>query len=54
MERGRGPGGWGEVFTRQTAQNLIPKTNPFLRKFFYQAVSPITGPDLRDLPGHCD
>ncbi|MBN1877501.1 MAG: N-6 DNA methylase [Anaerolineae bacterium] len=36
----------GEAFTRQTAQALIPKTNPFLRKFFYQ----ITGPDLDDEP----
>ena len=37
-------GGRGEVFSRQTAQRLIPKTNPFLRKFFYE----ITGPDLDD------
>lgn len=33
-------------FSRHEAQNLIPKTNPFLRKFFYQ----ITGPDLDDEP----
>ncbi len=33
-------------FTRQAAQNLIPKTNPFLRKFFYA----ITGPDMDDEP----
>ncbi len=40
--RGRG----FNAFTRQAAQKLIPKTNPFLRKFFYQ----ITGPDLDDEP----
>ena len=34
----------GETFSRRTAQDLIPRTNPFLRKFFYQ----ITGPDLDD------
>ncbi len=33
-------------FTRQEAQALIPKTNPFLRKFFFY----ITGPDLEDEP----
>lgn len=33
-------------FTRQDAQNLIPKTNPFLRNFFYQ----ITGPDMDEEP----
>jgi hypothetical protein len=34
------------AFTRQRAQELIPKTNPFLREFFYQ----ITGPDLESEP----
>jgi hypothetical protein len=33
-------------FTRQEAQRLIPKTNPFLRNFFYQ----ITGPQMDDEP----
>lgn len=33
-------------FTRQDAQNLIPKTNPFLRRFFYE----ITGPDMDEEP----
>ena len=33
-------------FTLQEAQRLIPKSNPFLRKFF----SEITGPDLDDEP----
>ncbi len=33
-------------FTRQEAQTLIPRTNPFLRDFFYQ----ITGPQLDDEP----
>jgi hypothetical protein len=33
-------------FTRQRAQGLIPKTNPFLRDFFYY----ITGPHLDDEP----
>jgi predicted helicase len=33
-----------ETFSRQEAQALIPKSNPFLRNFFYQ----ITGPDLDD------
>ncbi len=36
----------GRPFDRREAQNLIPRTNPFLRKFFYQ----ITGPDLDDEP----
>lgn len=31
-----------ETFSRPEAQTLIPKSNPFLRQFFYQ----ITGPDL--------
>lgn len=35
-----------EDFSRQEAQYLIPKTNPFLRSFFVQ----ITGPDLDDEP----
>ena len=34
------------AFTRQTAQYLIPKSNPFLRDFFIQ----ITGPQLDDEP----
>ncbi|MCX5832042.1 MAG: DNA methyltransferase [Deltaproteobacteria bacterium] len=34
------------VFTRQRAQYLIPKSNPFLRDFFIQ----ITGPQLDDEP----
>jgi hypothetical protein len=33
-------------FTRQEAQTLIPRTNPFLRDFFYQ----ITGPQLDEEP----
>lgn len=33
-------------FTRRRAQDLIPKTNPFLRDFFYY----ITGPRLDDEP----
>ena len=33
-------------FTRQEAQGLIPKTNPFLRDFFYQ----VTGPDMDGEP----
>ena len=33
-------------FTRQEAQGLIPKTNPFLRDFFYQ----VTGPQMDDEP----
>ena len=33
-------------FTRARAQHLIPRTNPFLRDFFYQ----ITGPQLEDEP----
>ena len=33
-------------FDLREAQSLIPKTNPFLRKFFFQ----ITGPDLEDEP----
>jgi hypothetical protein len=41
-----GEGAGGRGFTRQTAQGLIPRTNPFLRKFFYY----ITGPDLDDEP----
>ncbi len=41
---GRGLG--GGVFTRQQAQYLIPKSNPFLRDFFIQ----ITGPQLDDEP----
>jgi hypothetical protein len=36
----------GVVFTRQEAQYLIPKSNPFLRDFFIQ----ITGPQLDDEP----
>lgn len=35
-----------EDFSMEEAQRLIPKSNPFLRNFFYQ----ITGPDLRDEP----
>ncbi|HQQ03426.1 MAG TPA: N-6 DNA methylase [Kiritimatiellia bacterium] len=35
-----------EDFSRQEAQALIPKSNPFLRNFFYQ----ITGPDLDKEP----
>lgn len=35
-----------ETFTRQEAQYLIPKSNPFLRDFFIQ----ITGPQLDDEP----
>ena len=34
----------GKEFTRETAANLLPKTNPFLRKTFYY----IAGPDLDD------
>jgi len=34
------------TFTRHEAQSLIPKSNPFLRDFFYQ----ITGPQLDDEP----
>ncbi|MFW6116372.1 MAG: type ISP restriction/modification enzyme [bacterium] len=34
------------TFTRQRAQGLIPKTNPFLRDLFYY----ITGPRLEDEP----
>lgn len=33
-------------FSLYEAQKLIPKTNPFLRKFFFE----ITGPDLEDEP----
>lgn len=33
-------------FTRQEAQHLIPKTNPFLRDFFYQ----VSGPQMDDEP----
>ena len=33
-------------FSRQEAQGLIPKTNPFLRDFFYQ----LTGPDMDGEP----
>ncbi|HSN76450.1 MAG TPA: DNA methyltransferase, partial [Anaerolineae bacterium] len=33
-------------FTRQEAQHLIPKSNPFLREFFYQ----VSGPQLDDEP----
>lgn len=33
-------------FTREEAQRLIPKSNPFLRDFFYQ----ITGPKMDDEP----
>ncbi|MBE3142315.1 MAG: DNA methyltransferase, partial [Planctomycetes bacterium] len=33
-------------FTLNEAQHLIPKTNPFLRKFFFA----ITGPDMEDEP----
>ena len=33
-------------FTRQEAQHLIPKTNPFLRDFFYQ----VTGPQMDEEP----
>lgn len=32
------------VFTRQSASGLLPKTNPFLRRLFYE----IAGPDLDD------
>ena len=35
-----------DTFTRQEAQYLIPKSNPFLRDFFIQ----ITGPQLDDEP----
>ncbi|MBN2003942.1 MAG: DNA methyltransferase [Anaerolineae bacterium] len=35
-----------QTFTRAEAQRLIPRTNPFLRDFFYQ----ITGPQLEDEP----
>ena len=35
-----------KTFTRQEAQSLIPKSNPFLRDFFYQ----ISGPQLDDEP----
>ncbi len=35
-----------ESFTRQEAQYLIPPTNPFLRRFFYE----ISGPDLDNEP----
>ncbi len=35
-----------QTFTRSEAQRLIPRTNPFLRDFFYQ----ITGPQLEDEP----
>ncbi len=35
-----------KTFTRAEAQHLIPRTNPFLRRFFYE----ITGPDLDDEP----
>lgn len=38
--------GRGGVFSRHTAQYLIPKSNPFLRDFFTQ----ITGPQLDDEP----
>jgi predicted helicase len=34
------------AFTRQEAQQLIPRTNPFLRDLFYQ----ISGPQLSDEP----
>ncbi|MEA3406906.1 MAG: N-6 DNA methylase, partial [Chloroflexota bacterium] len=40
------PEGRGDAFTRQRAQSLIPRTNPFLRDFFYY----ITGPQLDDEP----
>lgn len=33
-------------FTRQEAQHLIPKSNPFLRDFFYQ----VSGPQMDDEP----
>lgn len=36
----------GDAFSRREAQRLIPKSNPFLRQFFYR----ITGPDLEDEP----
>ncbi len=36
-------------FSRPEAQRLIPKSNPFLRDFFYQ----ITGPALDDEPFAC-
>ena len=35
-----------QTFTRAEAQRLIPRTNPFLRDFFYQ----ITGPQLENEP----
>jgi hypothetical protein len=41
-----GEGAGGRGFTRAGAQHLIPRTNPFLRRFFYE----ITGPDLDDEP----
>ena len=41
--RAAAPGG---TFSRDQAQKLIPRTNPFLRDFFYQ----ITGPNLDDEP----
>ena len=44
-ERGSRGGGGGEVsFTRYSAAQLLPKTNPFLSKLFYE----IAGPDLDD------
>jgi predicted helicase len=36
----------GEIFTRQSAASLIPKTNPFLRKFFHEVATA----DLEDEP----
>jgi hypothetical protein len=39
-------GGGAKGFDRSAAQKHIPKTNPFLRDFFYL----ITGPDLDDEP----
>ena len=39
-------GGGPKTFTRAEAQHLIPKSNPFLRDFFYQ----LTGPRLDDEP----
>ncbi len=39
-------GGGPKTFTRGEAQRLIPKSNPFLRDFFYQ----LTGPRLDDEP----
>jgi hypothetical protein len=39
-------GGGPKSFTRAEAQRLIPKSNPFLRDFFYQ----LTGPRLDDEP----